>query len=131
MELKPLRSEEQYEQALHIAARFFDYEPLPGTAEFDYFEVLMMLIESYEAKHFYRPVTDPIDAIKYRMELKGLTPKDLVPMIGKLNRVYEILNRSRPLTLPMIRRLHQQLGIPAESLIGNCHAKQSAQTAVS
>ena len=118
MELKPLRSEEDYETALKIAAQYFDYEPIPGTADFDYFEVLMMLIESYEAKHFEKPSPDPVAAIKYRMELKGLTPKDLVPMIGKLNRVYEILNRSRPLTLPMIRRLHQQLGIPAESLIG-------------
>jgi len=131
MELKPLRSEQEYEQALQLAARLFDCEPAPGTAEFDYFEVLMLLIESYEAKHVDQPVSDPIEAIKYRMQLKGLTPKDLVPMIGKLNRVYEILNRSRPLTLPMIRRLHQQLGIPAESLIATCRAKQSNPAAVS
>jgi HTH-type transcriptional regulator/antitoxin HigA len=60
---------------------------------------------------------DPVEAIKFRMEQSGLTPKDLVPMIGQINRVYEVLNRKRPLTLQMIRRLHEQLGIPAESLI--------------
>jgi HTH-type transcriptional regulator/antitoxin HigA len=61
---------------------------------------------------------DPVAAIRFRMEQSGLTPKDLVPMIGRLNRVYEVLSGKRPLTLSMIRRLHQQLGIPAESLIG-------------
>lgn len=60
---------------------------------------------------------DPVEAIKFRMEQGGLTAKDLEPMIGRRNRVYEVLNRKRPLTLPMIRKLHQQLGIPAESLI--------------
>ena len=60
---------------------------------------------------------DPVEAIKFRMEQSGLAPKDLVPMIGRLNRVYEVLSRKRPLTLTMIRRLHRELGIPAESLI--------------
>jgi len=120
MELKPIRSEEEYEKALNIAARYFDFEPLPKSPEADYLEVLMMLIESYEAKHYARPVTDPIDAIKFRMEQKGLTPKDLIPMIGKLERVHQILNRTRPLTLPVIRQLHEKLGIPAETLIGPC-----------
>ena len=118
MELKPIRSEDEYEEALQIAARYFDFELLPGTAEADYLEVLMLLIESYEAKHYVRPATDPIDAIKFRMDQKGLTPNDLIPMLGKLDRVLEILSRTRPLTLPMIRRLHEHLGIPAESLIG-------------
>jgi len=76
-----------------------------------------MLIESYEAKHDPTDLPDPIEAIKFRMEQVGLKPKDLQPMIGGLNRVYEILNRKRPLTLKMIWKLHSMLGIPAESLI--------------
>lgn len=71
----------------------------------------------YEAKHYPIGLPDPIEAIKFRMEQAGLTAKDLIPMIGQRNRVYEILNRKRALTLPMIWKLHQQLGIPAESLI--------------
>lgn len=69
------------------------------------------------AKHFPVDLPDPVEAIKFRMEQGGLTPKDLQPMIGRMNRVYEILNRKRPLTLAMIRKLHEGLGIPAESLI--------------
>ena len=76
-----------------------------------------MLIESYEAKHDPTDLPDPIEAIKFRMEQVGLKPKDLQPMIGGLNRDYEILNRKRPLTLKMIWKLHSMLGIPAESLI--------------
>ncbi len=77
----------------------------------------MTLIEAYEAKHFPLDLADPIAAIKFEMERKGLTVKDLEPMIGKSNRVYEILNGKRSLTLKMIQRLHGDLGIPAESLI--------------
>ena len=80
-------------------------------------DVLVTLVEAYESKHFPLDLPDPIEAIKFQMEQKGLSPKDLEPMIGKLNRVYEILNHKRPLTLKMIWRLHKQLGIPAESLI--------------
>ena len=79
--------------------------------------MLLMLIEAYEAKHYLIAPPDPIEAIKFRMEQAGLTPKDLQPMIGGLNRVYEILNRKRPLTLKMIWKLHSMLGIPAQSLI--------------
>lgn len=79
--------------------------------------MLTTLIQAYEAKHFPIDLPDPIEAIKFRMEQAGLTAKDLEPMIGRRNRVYEVLNRKRSLTLPMIRKLHQQLGIPAESLI--------------
>jgi HTH-type transcriptional regulator/antitoxin HigA len=81
------------------------------------FEVLLTLVESYENKHFPIDLPDPVEAIKFRMEQSGLTPKDLVPMIGRLNRVYEVLNRKRSLTLAMIWKLHNGLGIPAESLI--------------
>ena len=79
---------------------------------------MVTLIEAYERKHYPIDPPDPIEAIKFRMEQGGLTVKDLEPMIGKSNRVYEVLSGKRNLTLPMIRRLHRDLGIPAESLIG-------------
>jgi HTH-type transcriptional regulator/antitoxin HigA len=88
--------------------------------------VLVTLVEAYEARHFPMELPDPIEAIKFRMEQTGLTPKDLQPMIGKLNRVYEILNRTRPLTLKMIWRLHRDLNIPAESLIRPSEISQAA-----
>lgn len=117
MELKPLRTKKDYEAALRAVSPLFDTEPKPGTPEGDRFEVMLMLIEAYEQKHHPVAPPDPIEAIKFRMEQAGLTPKDLQPMIGRRNRVYEVLNRTRPLTLPMIRKLHQGLGIPADSLL--------------
>ncbi|MBK8525457.1 MAG: transcriptional regulator [Betaproteobacteria bacterium] len=117
MEIRPIKSEEDYKAALREVSTYFDNEPAPGSAEGDRFEVLITLLESYEAKHHPIDLPDPIDAIKFRMDQAGLTPKDLVPFIGRLNHVYEILNRKRPLTLTMIWQLHQKLGIPAECLI--------------
>lgn len=116
--LKPIRSEEKYDEALREIEPFFDSEPEPDTPEGDHFEILAMLIEDYEAKHWRVDAPDPIEAIKYRMEQSGLKPKDLKPMIGNINRVYEILGHKRTLTLPMIRRLNRDLHIPAQSLIG-------------
>lgn len=117
MEIRPIHTEDDYQCAMHEVSSYFDNEPEPGSPEGDRFEILLTLIESYETKHFPIDLPDPIEAIKFRMEQSGLTPKDLVPMIGRINRVYEILNRKRSLTLPMIWKLHKQLGIPAESLI--------------
>lgn len=77
----------------------------------------MTLVEAWERKHFPMELPEPVDAIRFQMEQAGLSARDLVPMIGQLNRVYEVLNRRRPLTLRMIWNLHQQLGIPLESLI--------------
>lgn len=88
-----------------------------NTEEGERLDVLVTLVQAYEAKHFPMDLPDPVEAIKFRMEQSELTPKDLVPMIGQLNRVYEILARKRPLTLKMIWNLHRELGIPAESLI--------------
>lgn len=116
-ELKPIRSEAEYKAALAEASYFFDHEPLPNSKKGDRFEMLLLLIEAYEEKCYPINLPDPIEAIKFRMEQAGLKPKDLQPMIGGLNRVYEILNRKRPLTLKMIWNLHTMLGIPAESLI--------------
>ena len=89
----------------------------PDTPEGEKLDVLTTLVEAYEARHFPMDLPDPVEALKFEMERKGLTVKDLEPMIGKSNRVYEILNRKRSLTLNMIWKLHRKLGIPAESLI--------------
>jgi HTH-type transcriptional regulator / antitoxin HigA len=115
--LKPIRTATDHRAALKELSAFFDNEPEPRTPEGDRFEILLTLVEAYEAKHFPIDLPDPVEAIKFRMEQSGLTPKDLQPMIGRMNRVYEVLNRKRPLTLPMIWKLHQGLGIPAENLI--------------
>ena len=80
------------------------------------------LVQAYEARRVPIAAPDPVEAIKFRMEQSGLSVKDLEPIIGKSNRVYEVLNRKRPLTLAMIRRLHQQLGIPADVLIAETRA---------
>jgi HTH-type transcriptional regulator / antitoxin HigA len=117
MQLKPIRTEKEYKAALRAVSPFFDNEPEPGTAEGDLFEMWAMLIEAYEAKHHAIAPPSPIEAIKFRMEQAGLTVKDLEPMFGRSNRVYEVLSGKRSLTLPMIRRLHTMLGMPAESLI--------------
>ena len=117
MEIRPIHTEADYKAALREVSAYFDSEPEPGTPDGDRFEVLLALVESYEAKHFPVDYPDPVEAIKFRMEQAGLTPKDLVPAIGRLNRVYEILARKRPLTINMIWRLHEKFGIPAESLI--------------
>ena len=118
MKIRPIRTEADYQAALKAVAPYFDQEPEPGSIGADSFELLLMVIEAYEAKYHAINAPDPIEAIKFRMEQQGLTPKDLAPMIGRPNRVYEVLSRRRPLTLAMIRKLHAQLGIPAESLIG-------------
>ena len=117
MDIHPIRSEDDYRAVMREISAFFDNEPEPDTPEGDRFDILLTLAESFEAKHFPVDLPDPVEAIKFRMEQGGLTPKDLEPMIGRMNRVYEILNRKRPLTLTMIRKLHAGLGIPAESLI--------------
>ena len=115
--LRPIRTADDHHAALRELSAFFENEPEPGTPEGDRFEVMLTLVESYESKHFPIDLPDPVEAIKFRMEPSGLTAKDLQPMIGRLNRIYEVLNRKRPLTLPMIWKLHQGLGIPAENLI--------------
>lgn len=118
MEIRPLRTEADYKAALEAVAPYFELEPEPGSLDGDRFELLLMVIEAYETKYHAIDTPDPVEAIKFRMEQAELTPKDLRPMIGQANRVYEVLNYTRPLTLPMIRRLNVALGIPADALIG-------------
>lgn len=117
MNIHPIRTDQEYREALNGVSALFDNEPEPGTPEGDCFEVMITLIEAYETKHFPVDLPSPIDAIKFRMEQSGLTVADLAPAIGRTNRVYEVLNGKRPLTLPMIWKLHDMFGIPAESLI--------------
>lgn len=117
MEIHPIHTEADYKAALREVSAYFDNEPEPSTPDGDRFEVLLILVEAYETRNFPIDLPDPVEAIKFRMEQTGLTPKDLVPAIGQLNRVYEVLSRKRPLTLNMIWRLHEKFGIPAESLI--------------
>ena len=115
MDIKPIKTKTNYRETLK------EVESLMGakanTADGERLDVLVTLIEAYEKKHVPIDLPDPVEAIKFRMDQKGLTPKDLEPMIGRLNRVYESLNHKRPLTLKMIWKLHHGLGIPAESLI--------------
>ena len=115
MDIKPIRTKADYRAALKAV------ESLMGakarTPDGDRLDVLVTLIEGYERLHFPMDLPDAVEAIKFRMEQQGLTPKDLEPLIGRSNRVYEVLNRRRALTLAMIQRLHAGLGIPAESLL--------------
>lgn len=117
MEIKPIHTKADHRAALKEIETLMSARP--RTREGERLDVLVTLVEAWEKKHYPIALPDPIEAIKFRMEQSGLGPKDLVPMIGQLNRVYEVLSRRRPLTLAMIRRLHQDLGIPAESLINS------------
>ena len=115
MDIKPIRTDADYRAALKEVEGLMMAEP--DTPEGEKLDVLVTLVEAYERKHYPLDLPDPVEAIKFEMEQKGLSVKDLEPMIGKSNRVYEILNHKRSLTLNMIWKLNQQLGIPAESLI--------------
>lgn len=117
MDIKPIRTEADYKASLKEISALMESDPEPGTADGDRLDILATLVEAYENRHFPMDFPDPVEAILFRMEQQGLKPKDLEPMIGQRNRVYEILNRKRPLTMAMVWRLHKGLGIPAESLI--------------
>lgn len=116
-QIRGIRTKADYQAALQAVAPYFDNEPEVDSDAGAHFEAMITLIEAYEAKHYPIAPPDPIEALKFRMEQQGLKPKDLQPMIGGLNRVYEVLNRKRPLSLSMVRRLHSGLGISAECLI--------------
>jgi HTH-type transcriptional regulator/antitoxin HigA len=114
-ELKPIRTEADYEAALSAVEDLWGADS--GTPEGDRLDVLATLIDVYEARHFPMDPPDPIEAIRFRMEQQGLSRKDLEPMIGPRNRIAEVLNRKRNLSIEMIRNLHEGLGISAEVLI--------------
>lgn len=116
MEIKPIRTVEDYHAALKEAESLMHVES--DSPEGDRLDILATLIEAYEARHFPRELPTPADAIEFSLDQKGLTHKDLEPILGDAVCVQQIMSGMRPLTLPMIRRLHSALGIPAELLIG-------------
>ncbi len=116
MEVRPIRTQEDYKAMLATVSALIDLDPEPDSPEGEQLEVLGMLVEAYEAKHYPISPPSPIEAIKFCMDQKSLTVADMEPYIGPRNRVYQVLKGTRPLTLSMIRRL-MTLGIPAESLV--------------
>lgn len=115
MNIKPIRNDDDLRAAFQRLELVFQAQA--GTPEEDEMEILVTLIEAYEHKHFPIGPVDPVDAIKFRLEQQGLTPKHLEPYIGSSGRVSEVLNRKRRLSLQMVKRLHDGLHIPYESLL--------------
>lgn len=123
-ELKPIRTKADYEKALAEVERLWGAKS--GTSKGDRLDVLATLIDTYEAEHYPMDPPDPIEAIKFRMGQQGLSRKDLEPLIGTRTRVAEVLNRKRSLSIGMIRRLHERLGISAEVLIRPSRTEKAA-----
>ena len=115
MNIKPIRNDEDLELTFNRLEKIFQAQE--GTLEAEEMEILVALVEAYENKHYPITPADPIEAIKFRMEQQGLTPRDLETYIGSSGRVSEVLNRKRALSLRMIKRLHEGLQIPYESLL--------------
>jgi HTH-type transcriptional regulator / antitoxin HigA len=115
MDIKPLKTESDYRETLAEIECLFVAEP--DTPDGDRLDVLTTLVEAYEQKHYVIPSPDPVEAINYWMESRGISRQDLAPLLGSRARVSEIFNHKRGLSLTMIRRLHDTLGIPAEALI--------------
>ena len=124
MELKPIRTKTEYKAALREIEALFDVAE--GTPDADRLEVLAMLVEKYESQHYPIAAPDPIDFLNYAIEARGLTRKDLEQYIGSRGRVAEVLNRARPLTLAMIRRLAEGLKLPADVLIADYELRHAA-----
>ena len=115
MDIRPIKTEADYQATLKEIEGLMCAQA--DSADGDRLDILVTLVEAYERKNYPIDFPDPVEAIKFRMEQQGLTVDDLVPVIGRKNRVYEILARKRPLTLRMIEGLHEAFSIPAESLI--------------
>lgn len=115
MTIKPIRNNDDLKRVFRRLEKIF--QAGKGTAQADERDVLVTLVEAYESKHYDFGPADPVEAIKFRMEQDGLTPRDLEPFIGPSGRVSEVLNRKRPLSLRMVKRLHDGLKIPYESLL--------------
>jgi len=124
MDIRPIKTKAGHRAALKEVERLWNAEP--GTPDGDRVDVLVTLIEAYEAKHFPVPAPDPIAAIEFMMEQKGLTRRDLEPAIGSRGRVSEVLTRKRPLTLPMVRQLSTLLDIPTEVLVQQYATRSAA-----
>jgi len=115
--IRPLRSAADYDAALAAIESYFDNEPKPGTPAADRFDLLALVIEDYEKKHWPIDPPDPVDAIRYRMNTGSYTQADLGRLIGSRQRASDILARKRRLTMQMAWKLHRDWGIPAEALI--------------
>ena len=115
MKIKPIKTEEDYHQAMERLEIIFDSKP--GSSEGDELEVLGILIDEFENKNFPIGMPDPIEAIKFRMEQMGYNQTDLANIVGLKSRASEILNRKRKLSLEMIRQLHERMNIPTDVLI--------------
>ena len=113
--MKLIKTEKEYNEAIERMNELFDVTP--DSEEFDEAELLIVLIEMYETKYYNIEAPDPIEAIKFRMEQMEMKRSDLIPFLGTRSRVSEILNRKRNLTVVMMKRLHKEFGIPAESLL--------------
>ena len=129
MNIKPIRTAKDHKAALAEISKLMESDPDIGTPKGDRLDVLVTLVQAYEAKHFPMALPDPVEAIKFRMEQQGLKPKDLEPMIGKSNRVYEVLTHKRSMTIGMIRKLHCGLVIPVQSLIKDAVHPRALQMA--
>jgi HTH-type transcriptional regulator/antitoxin HigA len=114
---KIIKTHEEYEAALAAIESLVDLDPVVGSAEADRLELLTLLVQDYEAKMFPLDAADPLEAIRFRMEQQGLSPRDMVPYLGSRAKVSEVLSGKRELTLSMIRALHSGLGIPADALL--------------
>src|SRR5438445_12565603 len=123
-EIKPIRTKRDYEAALTEIERLWGAKA--DTPEGDRLNVLATLIDAYETEHYPMDPPDPVEAIKFRMEQQGLTRKDLEPLIGTRTRVSKVLNRKRSLSIGMIQRLHDRLGISAEVLIRPTRSQKAA-----
>ncbi len=124
MDIHPVKSDADYRRTLQEIETLMTAGP--GSEEGDRLDVLVTLVEAYERQHFPLDLPDAVEAIKFRMEQQGLTVDDLVPAIGRKNRVYEILARKRPLTVRMMQALSQQFAIPAESLLNQQVPRRTA-----
>ncbi|WP_019990740.1 helix-turn-helix domain-containing protein [Rudanella lutea] len=117
MTLKPIRNEQEYDAFMVWIDEQFDRKPTPGTPEGDAVEVALLLIKAYEDEHYPIPVPDPIEAIRLKMNERGIRNKDFVGRLGSKSYVSAVLNRRKPLTLEMARFFHKELGIPATVLL--------------
>ncbi len=122
--IKPIRSEQDYDNAIARINQLLDKNPEPGSDDDNELDVLSTLVEVYEDEHYPILPPDPVEAIKFVMEERGMDNKQLIPLLGTKSRVSEIMNRKKPFTLKMIYKLHRALGLPLEifineSLLGN------------
>ena len=124
MDIRPIKTKADYRTALKEVERLWDADP--GTPDGDRVDILTTLIEAYEAKHFPIAAPDPISAVLFMMDQKGLSRRDLEPAVGGRGRVSEVLTRKRPLTLPMVRALSRLLDIPAEVLVQPYETRSAA-----